>query len=78
MLAYGNFLTVAINFLIVAWVLFMVVKAMNQAEDGSSRLRRRPRRPRTSSLLTRDPRPARQAISRDGGQRFPAATSAAI
>jgi large conductance mechanosensitive channel len=29
-LAWGNFLTVVINFLIVAWVLFMVVKVMNQ------------------------------------------------
>lgn len=29
-LAYGNFITVIINFLIVAWVLFMVVKAMNR------------------------------------------------
>jgi large conductance mechanosensitive channel len=29
-LAYGNFLTLLINFLIVAWVLFMVVKAMNR------------------------------------------------
>jgi len=29
-IAYGNFLTLLINFLIVAWVLFMVVKAMNQ------------------------------------------------
>jgi len=29
-LAYGNFLTLAINFLIVAFVLFMVVKAMNR------------------------------------------------
>jgi large conductance mechanosensitive channel len=29
-LAYGNFITVLINFLIVAWVLFMVVKAMNR------------------------------------------------
>ncbi|MFC7396119.1 large conductance mechanosensitive channel protein MscL [Chelatococcus sp. GCM10030263] len=33
-LAWGNFVTVAINFLIVAWVLFLVVKAIN-------RLRRR-------------------------------------
>jgi large conductance mechanosensitive channel len=33
-LAWGNFLTVAINFLIVAWVLFLVVKGIN-------RLRRR-------------------------------------
>jgi large conductance mechanosensitive channel len=28
-IAYGNFITLLINFLIVAWVLFMVVKAMN-------------------------------------------------
>ena len=29
-LAYGNFLTLAINFLIVAFVLFMVIRAMNK------------------------------------------------
>lgn len=29
-IAYGNFLTLLINFLIVAWILFMVVKGMNQ------------------------------------------------
>jgi len=29
-LAWGNFFTIAINFLIIAWVLFMVVKAINQ------------------------------------------------
>ena len=29
-LAWGNFLTVFINFVIIAWVLFMVVKGMNQ------------------------------------------------
>jgi large conductance mechanosensitive channel len=28
--AWGNFLTVALNFLIVAWVLFMVVKLINR------------------------------------------------
>ncbi|HEX2256220.1 MAG TPA: large conductance mechanosensitive channel protein MscL [Afifellaceae bacterium] len=33
-LAYGNFLTLAVNFLIVAWILFLFVKGMN-------RLRRR-------------------------------------
>ena len=31
-LAYGNFITLLINFLIIAWVLFMVVKAMNAAK----------------------------------------------
>jgi large conductance mechanosensitive channel len=29
-LAWGTFVTIAINFLIVAWVLFLVVKAINQ------------------------------------------------
>jgi large conductance mechanosensitive channel len=29
-LAYGNFITLIINFLIVAWVLFLVVKAINK------------------------------------------------
>jgi large conductance mechanosensitive channel len=29
-LAWGNFLTVLINFVIIAWVLFIVVKVMNQ------------------------------------------------
>lgn len=29
-LAWGNFVTLAINFLIVAWILFLVVKAMNR------------------------------------------------
>ena len=30
-LGYGQFLTIAINFLIIAWVLFLVVKAVNKA-----------------------------------------------
>jgi large conductance mechanosensitive channel len=29
MIGYGQFITVAINFIIIAWVLFLVVKAMN-------------------------------------------------
>ncbi|MBS7542277.1 large conductance mechanosensitive channel protein MscL [Ancylobacter oerskovii] len=29
-LAYGHFLTVVINFLIIAWILFMVVKGINR------------------------------------------------
>lgn len=31
-LAYGNFITLLINFLIVAWVLFLVIKAMNRLQ----------------------------------------------
>jgi large conductance mechanosensitive channel len=29
-LAWGNFITVTINFVIIAWILFLVVKAMNR------------------------------------------------
>ena len=29
-IAYGNFVTLLINFLIIAWVLFLVVKGMNK------------------------------------------------
>jgi large conductance mechanosensitive channel len=29
-LAYGNFITLVINFVIVAWVLFLIVKGMNK------------------------------------------------
>jgi large conductance mechanosensitive channel len=31
-IAYGNFLTIAINFLIIAWALFMVVKGINRLQ----------------------------------------------
>jgi large conductance mechanosensitive channel len=33
-LAYGNFITLLINFLIIAWVLFMVVKALNKMKKA--------------------------------------------
>jgi large conductance mechanosensitive channel len=29
-LGYGNFITVSVNFLIIAWVLFLVIKAINR------------------------------------------------
>lgn len=35
-LGWGNFLTVAINFIIIAWVLFMVVKAMNNLKKAEA------------------------------------------
>jgi len=38
-LAWGNFVTVAINFLIIAWILFLLVKAMNRlrrSEDAKT------------------------------------------
>lgn len=35
-LGWGNFLTVAINFLIIAWVLFMVVRGMNSMKKAEA------------------------------------------
>jgi large conductance mechanosensitive channel len=35
-LAYGKFITVSINFIIIAWVLFMVVKAMNNLKKAEA------------------------------------------
>ena len=32
LLAWGNFLTVVLNFLIIAWVLFMVVRGINKLQ----------------------------------------------
>lgn len=34
-IAYGNFVTLAINFLIIAFVLFLVVKVMNRMKSAS-------------------------------------------
>ena len=34
-IAYGNFITLAINFLIIAFVLFLVVKVMNRLKNAS-------------------------------------------
>jgi large conductance mechanosensitive channel len=31
-IAYGNFITIAINFLIIAWVLFLVVRGINKLQ----------------------------------------------
>ncbi|MEO0693244.1 MAG: large-conductance mechanosensitive channel protein MscL [Pseudomonadota bacterium] len=34
--AYGNFIMALINFLIIAWVVFLLVKAVNRAKDAAS------------------------------------------
>ncbi|MFK7875510.1 MAG: large-conductance mechanosensitive channel protein MscL [Paracoccaceae bacterium] len=34
--AYGNFIMALINFLIVAWVVFLLVKAVNRAKDAAT------------------------------------------
>ena len=35
--AYGNFITAVINFLIIAWVVFMLVKAVNRIKSMAER-----------------------------------------
>jgi large conductance mechanosensitive channel len=35
-IGYGNFVTLVINFLIVAWILFMLVKAMNSMKKAEA------------------------------------------
>lgn len=33
--AYGNFITILLNFIILAWIIFMMVKAMNKVRAAS-------------------------------------------
>jgi large conductance mechanosensitive channel len=35
-IAYGNFITIAINFLIIAWALFLVVKGINRLQRNEA------------------------------------------
>ena len=51
-LAYGNFITLVINFLIVAWVLFLVIKAMNSLKrEAEAAPEEAPAPPRHEVLL---------------------------
>ena len=49
-LAYGNFITVLINFLIIAWILFMLVKASNKMRRSEPAP---PPAPSTTEVLTK-------------------------
>jgi len=50
-LAYGNFITLIINFLIVAWVLFLVIKGMNRFKRKESDTPPPPAPPSKEELL---------------------------
>lgn len=50
-LAYGSFITLLINFLIIAWVLFIVVKGMNRWKKQEE-AKPEPEAPRDEVLLT--------------------------
>ncbi|TCP44432.1 large-conductance mechanosensitive channel protein MscL [Rhodovulum marinum] len=40
--AYGNFITALINFLIIAWVVFLLVKMVNKVKDMAMREQEKP------------------------------------
>ncbi|HFC05356.1 MAG TPA: large conductance mechanosensitive channel protein MscL [Rhizobiales bacterium] len=50
-LAYGNFITVTVNFIIVAFILFMVVKAMNSAKKKEEEAPAAPPAPPAEEVL---------------------------
>ena len=69
---YGSFITAVINFLIIAWVVFLLVKAMNRLRsmvDTAERDPARPGRPDPGGGADRDPRPAEAAPGLTAGPR---------
>ncbi|MEM8877389.1 MAG: large conductance mechanosensitive channel protein MscL [Pseudomonadota bacterium] len=50
-LAYGNFVTVIINFLIIAWVLFLVIKGMNALKREAEAVEDEPSAPPRNEVL---------------------------
>jgi len=51
-LAYGNFITIAINFVIIAWVLFMAVRGINRLQRNEAEKPAKPAEaPRQEVLL---------------------------
>jgi large conductance mechanosensitive channel len=50
---YGNFLQVVVNFLIIAWVIFLVLKALKKFEKKAEEKKPdEPKKPSTEELLT--------------------------
>jgi len=59
--AYGNFLTVALNFLILAWVIFLMVKAMNRLRREEAAAPAAPPAPPEDVVLLREIRDSLKA-----------------
>jgi large conductance mechanosensitive channel len=53
-LGYGNFITVVISFLIIAWVLFLVMKAINRLNAGKAKAAPEPTRQEALLIEIRD------------------------
>ena len=58
--AYGNFVTVAINFLILAWIIFLLVKAVNRIRAEEEAKPDPGRAARRCAPAHRDPRSAQE------------------
>lgn len=50
-LAYGNFITIAVNFMIIAFVLFLVVKAINRLQKSQKEEAKAPAAPPEDVVL---------------------------
>ena len=57
--AYGNFITVVINFLILAFIVFMLVKAVNKMREDDDK--KKPAEPKEEVVLLREIRDALKA-----------------
>ena len=51
--AYGNFVTVAINFIILAFIIFLMIKQINRLKVTATITRRRPQRRKTRCCCVR-------------------------
>lgn len=50
-LGYGNFITVTVNFLIIAWVLFLVIKGINRVSKDDAAAPKAPPAPTREEVL---------------------------
>ena len=65
--AYGNFITVALNFVILAFIIFLMVKQINRLRRAAAAAAP-PRPPEDIVAAARDPRLA-EALTRGGRRR---------
>lgn len=70
-LAYGNFITIVVNFVILAFIIFMMVKQINRLRR-TEEPRRPPRRTaRRHRAAARDPRQPQALLTRSAARRGP-------
>jgi large conductance mechanosensitive channel len=63
-LAWGNFITLLINFIIIAWALFLVVKLMNRLKQQEAAAPAKPPEPTRQEVLLTEIRDALRSGSR--------------